>query len=380
MGALSKDIKSDAYGGEESPIPVLYQFPVAAATTIYGGAIVGTDASGNAVPATASAVIKLWGRAERQVVNTTAAGFGNAGDLQVLIKPGVFYFDNDTGANAVTNSQRGAYVFALDDHTVSLSDAAGTRPLAGYVIDVPASGQPESGKVAVAVGMARPDALSPELGAASTAYLARAVATSVATYTTTGGVITVTATGQLGSQDGVSMVAGDVLMMIEGMTGSATADAGPYVVTSVGSATTQPVFTRADWWPHGGTITPGAIIKIGGEGTLYKGSDWKAFAAKGGVIGTNAPAFYPDYVCQSVTLASGLITITNVPVLSTTKTYFGINRTTVGGTVTTTVQYNPSAIAAGVLNTGSFQIAAQTSTGATNTADTSTLNIAVENW
>ena len=72
--------------------------------------------------------------------------------------------------------------------------------------------------------------------------------------------------------------------------------------------------------------------------------------------------------------------MTNVPILSATKTFFGVNRTTVGGTVTTTVQYNPSAITAGILNAGSFQIAAQTSTGATDTADTSTLNIAVENW
>ena len=380
MGALAKDIKSDAYGGEDSPIPTLYNFPVAAATTLYGGALTGTDASGNAVPATASAAIKLWGRCERQVVNTTAAGFGNAGDLRVEVKPGVFFFDNDTGAGAVSNSNRGAYVFALDDHTVSTSDAAGTRPLAGYVIDVPASGQPEYGKVAVAVGMARPDALDPELSGGSSAFKARAVATSIGAYTYTGGTLTVTATGAMASQDGVSMVAGDVLLIPEGISNVTAADAGPYVVTTPGTATTQAAMVRADWWPHGGTLPVGSVIDLGGEGTLFKGSSWKSFAAKGAVIGTTAPALYPSFVCQSVTLASGLITITNVPVLSTTNTYFGVNRTTVGGTVTTTVQYNPASIVAGIINTGSVQIAAQTSTGATDTSDTSTLNVAIENW
>lgn len=372
MTAATRDVRTDQYGSD--PIPALYAFPVAASSTIRGGTMVGTNASGYAVKATASAALKLWGRAEALVDNSA----GSNGDKYVEVRPGVFYFNNDT-TNAVTIADRGAYVFSLDDNVVGRSSLSGTLPLAGYVIDVPASGTPNYGKVAVAVGMARPDSLNPELADdVSLAYKARAVATSIAAYTAASGVITASATGAIGAQDGVTMVATDLLLIPEGLSNVTAADAGPYIVTNAGSGSAAFVLTRPDWWPHGGGILPGAVIQLGADGTLFKGSAWKTFVAKSKVVGTDAPLLYPDYVCQSVTLASGVITVSNVPILSATKSFFGINRTTLGGTASGT--YNPTTITAGVLGTGSFQVSSQSITGTTNASDTSTLNIAVENW
>lgn len=209
----------------------------------------------------------------------------------------------------------------------------------------------------------------------------RAVMTTMFTYAASAGVLTASATGAMASQDGVSMVAGDSVFIPEGITRLVTgADAGPFDVVTPGTSTTAAVLRRPAWWKHGDSIPSGHSIRIGGEGTLFGGSNWKTFVTGAKVVDTDAPAFYPDFVCQSVTLAAGLITVSNVPVRSTTKSLIQVSRTAVGGTVTTTVQYNPSAITAGVLGTGSFQVAAQTSTGATDTADTSTLSVSLRNW
>jgi hypothetical protein len=377
MTAATKDVKSDQYSTRA--IPDLYQLPVAASTLIYGGTIVASDSSGNAIRGSANNALKIIGRAESQVDNSS----GSAGDKTINVRSGVFFFNIGTGSDVISNSNRFAYVYVVDDNTVGLTDAGGTRPLAGYVVDVPASGTMEFGKVAVALGMARPDALNPELaGTASTAYKARAVATSLTTYVAALGVLTGNATGAgaLGSQDGVSLVAGDILFVPEGLSRVTAADAGPYTVTNTGITTVGYVLTRPDWWAHGAAVVPGNVVQIGGEGTAWLGGAWKSFAAKGKVIGTDAPALYPDFYCQSVTLAAGLITMNAAPILSATKSMIEVMRTAVGGTVTTTVQYQPTVITPGILNTASLQIAAQTSTGATDTADTSTLSIAIHNW
>jgi len=94
MTALAKDRKAPQYDTPDAVIPRLVNLPVAAATTIYAGSLVASDAAGNAVPATASTAIKLWGRAETQVANT-----GAAGAKRIDVRPGVFAFVN-SGAGA----------------------------------------------------------------------------------------------------------------------------------------------------------------------------------------------------------------------------------------------------------------------------------------
>lgn len=328
MSNATKDIKTDEALG------LLLAFPVAASTTLYAGTFGATDSSGNAI-STLTASSKIWGRVERQVDNSS----GSAGDKTVEVKRGRFYFDNDT-TNAVANSTpRGAYVFAVDNHTVGTSDLGGTLPLAGYVIDVPASGSPEYGKVLVAVGQARPDALDPELSASSTAFRARNVATNLAALTFTGGTFLANANGALGAQDGVTNVAGDIIMIPAGTitTGVVSAaNSGPWLLTSVGGSGKFSGI-RPDWWPHGGTTVPGSAINVGGEGTLFGGTRWPTFSAAV-VIGTSDPALYPEEVTQTVTLTSSAKAITNVPIRAAGSQVL-CRLSAVGGTTTSTVGY-----------------------------------------
>lgn len=377
MTAATKDVKTVSYGGEDSPLPQLYSFPVAANTIIYGGTFVATNASGYAVPGAATSSLVLWGRAERQVDNRTSnVPFGVAGDLSVEVKPGVFFF---AASGSITIADRGTYLYVVDDNTVSKDSAGGVRPIAGWMLTVGDSGTPESGKIAVAVGMARPDAVNPLLGGGSTAFKARGVATSIAAYTAAAGVLTANANGALGAQDGLTYVANQQIVIPAGLANVTAADAGPYVVTQVGTASLPFIFTRPAWWGHGSTIQQGAEIQIGGEGTLYGGSDWKSFVGVGQIVGTNDPLLYPNEITQEIVLVAGVAAVTNVPIRSATKTQFTFSRTT-ENTTAATIQYNPVSIVAGALGTATVTCEAQIAAGTLNNADISTGNFGIHNW
>lgn len=206
----------------------------------------------------------------------------------------------------------------------------------------------------------------------------RAVITSMFAYTAAAGILTASATGAMASQDGVSLVAGDSFLMPEGTGATTGADAGPYDLTTPGTATTKAAAARPSWWSQGSTIPLSATVTVGPEGTLFGGTAWKTFSAKGKVVGTDAPLMYPARVAQSVTLAAGLITIANVPIRGAGKTIPLVVRTTAGGTLG--ASYQQSALTAGAIGTGSIQIAAQTTTGATSTLDTSTLTVEISNF
>lgn len=124
----NRDTKEVGLVQEVAPLA----FPVAAATTIFAGTLVATDAAGNAVPASASTALRIWGRCEKQVVNTVAAGFGTAGQLTVEAQPGVFMFNN---GDSITAADAGKPCYAGDDNTIYLaSSAAGVaKPYAGIV-------------------------------------------------------------------------------------------------------------------------------------------------------------------------------------------------------------------------------------------------------
>jgi hypothetical protein len=381
MTAAAKDIKTDQFGTKAEPD--LLSLPVAASTKIYAGTFVATDSSGNALPASATGTLKIWGRAEKVADNTSGA----AGAISVEVRRGFFYFNNDT-TNAITNSSRGAYVFALDDNVAGTSDLGGTLPVAGYVVDVPASGTPEYGKVLIAVGMARPDSLNPELSTGSSAFKARAVVTSLAAYTGSGtATLTASSNGAFGAQDGVTLVAGDVCFIQEGTTNlTAAKDAGPWQVSVIGDGSTKYVLIRPDWYAHGGAIVPGIEIRIGGEGTgtnpNLAGTTWKSFCAKSKVIGTDAPVFWPQAVTCAVTLASGTLASarTTIPVRAALSTSFVISSNPATAPHATTRLWRVSALTAGVTGTSSVQIVAESAPGTTNTSDVGQYNITAINW
>ncbi|MBI3677388.1 MAG: hypothetical protein HY243_12315 [Proteobacteria bacterium] len=115
-------------------------FPVAAATKIFGGAIVALNAAGNAVPGQTALALAAVGRCEQSVDNSAGA----AGDQTAQVTRGIFLFDNSAGGDAITLSAVGSPCYMVDDHTVALTSGivagAGTRSAAGTVFDVDASG------------------------------------------------------------------------------------------------------------------------------------------------------------------------------------------------------------------------------------------------
>lgn len=128
-------------------IPHLITIPVTANVHIYEGSLVGLDSNGRARPMAASATTPICiGRAEAEANNLTAVTGGAAGAISVLVKCGCFYWDNDT-STPITNASRGSICYAKDDCTVTGSSSS--NAIAGTVIDVPGSTDPNYGQVLV---------------------------------------------------------------------------------------------------------------------------------------------------------------------------------------------------------------------------------------
>ena len=106
-----------------------FEREVASDNTVYAGGIVAQNSSGKAVPASDTANLVVLGRAEGTV------GAGN----NVLIRTGVFLFDNGTSSEELTAADIGAAAFIVDDHTVGKIGGTNHIP-AGIVIDVTADG------------------------------------------------------------------------------------------------------------------------------------------------------------------------------------------------------------------------------------------------
>lgn len=312
MTALAQDRKCDQLGTADVAYPVLLRYPVEASTSIYGGALVAINAAGNAVPASANGALKCVGRAERQCLNLATGGTtspdgianGNAGSISVPVHQGVFFF-NINADSTITKANFGANVYASDDNTVSLSDAGGTRPYVGFIMDPPGNMGVSSTQVGVFVGVANPYAANPlAAGVLISQYKARNVVTSLAANTGSGtGTLTASANGAWGTQDGVTNAVGDIVFIPATTTNlTAALDSGPYQITSLGGAGSKWVLTRPDWFAQGSTVIQGMDIVMGGEGTAWAGNTWRSFAGTAQVVGTNDPVFYPRM--QSVTTAA----------------------------------------------------------------------------
>ncbi len=91
------------------------EFPVKAATKIYGGSMVAVDSSGYAVPAGNTAGHKLVGIALEQANNSPGAN----GAIYVRVRTaGVFEF----GATSISQANVGADMYVVDDQTFDDAD------------------------------------------------------------------------------------------------------------------------------------------------------------------------------------------------------------------------------------------------------------------
>lgn len=86
------------------------EFPVKAATRIYGGVMVAVDGTGYALPAANAAGHKLVGIAMEQIDNTTGAN----GTVKIRVRTaGVFEFD----ALSISQANVGGEMYVVDDQT-----------------------------------------------------------------------------------------------------------------------------------------------------------------------------------------------------------------------------------------------------------------------
>ncbi|RJG46443.1 hypothetical protein [Mesorhizobium sp. DCY119] len=101
---------------------------VAAATTIYAGAMVMRNAAGYLTKGTAALNLVGVGRAEERVINA-----GSAGAANLKYRAGTFRFANSAGADQIGIADIGKPVYAVDDQTVAKTSGTNTRSIAGYV-------------------------------------------------------------------------------------------------------------------------------------------------------------------------------------------------------------------------------------------------------
>lgn len=113
-----------------------YSDPVAASTKIYLGALVCTNAAGNAVPGSTSTTLKARGIAQEQVDNLA----GSAGDKTVPTRTGIFPFKNSASGDLITRADIGNDCYIVDDETVAKTSGSSTRSIAGKIKDIDASG------------------------------------------------------------------------------------------------------------------------------------------------------------------------------------------------------------------------------------------------
>lgn len=139
------------------------------------------------------------------------------------------------------------------------------------------------------------------------------IVAALGTYTRVGGVITANSVGAIGAQDGLTLLAGQRVLLAAGAAG---ADNGIYVVTSPGGAGAF-VLTRPSDYPDG-AVLPASHNVLVSEGTLCAGTTWfqGAAAATGITVDTTTTNWYPKALSQLASLTSGTVTITNVPILS----------------------------------------------------------------
>ena len=363
MTALAKDKPANQFGTPDSVDPILLSFPVAANTTIYGGSMVATNSSGYAVPANGTdSSLKIWGIAQRQVANTAAAGFGSAGQLTVQVLQGAFGMIN--GTTAITAGDVGKLAYCVDDQTVASNDGAGLRPAAGVIFGI----DPNSLQVYVGLGFASLYS-TPSATSNTSAFKARGVV-----YANVAALATFTVAGN----DGITYAAGDVVLLANQTT---AAECGPYVVGTVATGTAP--LTRVDWWPTGSTIVQGQEISVGGEGTIFGGSQWKALCGKSKIVGTDDPLLYPKTCKGTLTLASGTKTLGSAEglfLLAAPAASFVAFLNTTGGTLTSTTGYKCTTRTAGKSGTAAATVLATVAAGTIDAANNSTLDWVATNW
>jgi len=179
-------------------------------------------------------------------------------------------------------------------------------------------------------------------------------------------------------RDGVTYVQGDIVLL----TGQATKSQNGLYVVGVVAAGTAPL-SRIPEFATGLVFSKSQVqfCELGPEGTLFGGTLWKITTTGPITVDTTNHDWFPRQVAQSVTLVAGTTTITNVPILSATKTAITSDRTTANTSTATTGGYHPvGAMTPGIVGTASLTFDATVAAGTINNADVSTLTVLITNF
>lgn len=130
MAALTADRNTPRRAAED------FEFPMAASTLIYAGALVCINASGLATKGAVATTLKTVGVAQETADNSAGA----ASAKRVKVRRGCYRFGNSGSTDAITLADVGADCFVVDDQTVAKTNGSATRSVAGKVRDVDAEG------------------------------------------------------------------------------------------------------------------------------------------------------------------------------------------------------------------------------------------------
>lgn len=130
MTALAADRRTPIRPAED------FEFPVAATTKIYAGAIVCINSSGLATKGAVATTLKTVGVAQALADNSAGA----ASAIRVKTRRGCFKFANSTSTDAITLAEVGSDCYVVDDQTVAKTSGSSTRSVAGKVRDVESDG------------------------------------------------------------------------------------------------------------------------------------------------------------------------------------------------------------------------------------------------
>ena len=190
--------------------------------------------------------------------------------------------------------------------------------------------------------------------------------------------------GSTTNSDGVTCVAGDLVYLASQTT---AAERGLYVVGAVAAGTAP--LTRLALLPAGSILPTGFGFSVGGEGTIYKNTQWKSFTAGlNVVVGTTDPKCYPVEVTWSAQLALGIMIAgvgatagapANMAVFSASTSVLSVRTTANTCSLTTGGYQQIVAPTPGVPGTGAANVQAAVAAGTINVADISTLTFTLTN-
>jgi hypothetical protein len=147
MAALTAARSTKRKISSESPLMSGLSIPVKASTKCIQGGLAVLDAGVAAPGRTATGLVAI-GIFEDTADNSS----GSVGAINARVRRGCFRFGNSSAGDAIAQANVGQACYIVDDQTVALTDANGTRSFAGAIVDLDSAGVwVEVGGVVIAV-------------------------------------------------------------------------------------------------------------------------------------------------------------------------------------------------------------------------------------